>query len=279
MLKNDDVLDRARDTNPIPRVDTISDELLMEITTLVDAERRHVADTSPDTNRNPIRRATDRRSWRPMAAFAAAFAVTVAAVGAIALFSVSGSEPRDASDDPPPLSSTTLAPVQVEAVPDEPVTVEAIPNGPVTVEIEGLTGHLGDGLSGLLQRHDPESDIDPSSGLLAENIASFAVAVDADPFSTSQVLRDIEVGPEEFAFAEGWRYLGGEAAIPAGVYRLTVWAGPEYCCFLYSSPPEVPARRCQMWVTVTGEGQTIHIKQLGARGVHCNPDEPLQPMP
>ncbi|MEA3511252.1 MAG: hypothetical protein U9R51_07445 [Actinomycetota bacterium] len=279
MMRNDDVLDRARNTNPVPRVDTISDELLMEITTVVDGERRYGGNISSKTNQEAVRRAAGRRSWRPTVVFAAAFAITVAALGVVALFAALSSDPHDASDDPAPIATTTLAPVQAEAAPGGSGAVEVVPSASVTIEVEGLAGHLGEGLSGLLQRYDPDADIDPTSGILPENIASFAVEVDADPFSTSQVLRDIDVGPEEYAFAEGWRYLKGEAAIAAGVYRLTVWVGPDYCCFLYTSSPEVPAQRCQMWVTVTGEGQTIHVKELGANGVHCNPDEPLQPLP
>jgi hypothetical protein len=269
MKSDGDVLDRARNANPVPRVDTISDELLTEVTALVDTERRELRHAGSMTDQRPRRETLGRRSCRPAVAFGAAFMVTLAVVGAVAVFTVLDSESRDVSDDPAPITTTTLASVQVDAV----------PSGPVTIKVEGLTGHLGDGLSGLLQRYDPESDIDPSSGILSENIASFAVEIDADPFSISQVLRDIDAGVEEYSFDEPWRYLAGEAAIPAGVYRLTVWVGPDYCCFLYASPPEVPARRCQMWVTVTGEGQTIHVKELGANGVHCNPDEPLQPLP
>ncbi len=279
MMRNDDVLDRARSTNPVPRVDTISDELLMEITALVDGERRYEGDSSSKRDQEPVRWATGRRSWRPIVVFSVAFAITVAAVGVVALFAALSPEPHDASDDPAPIATTTVAPVQVEAAPGGSGAVEVVPSGSVTIEVEDLAGHLGDGLSGLLQRYDPDADIDPTSGILSENIASFAVEVDADPFSTSQVLRDIDVGSEKYAFAEGWRYLKEEAAVPAGVYRLTVWVGPDYCCFLYASPPEVPAQRCQMWVTVTGGGQTIHVKELGASGVHCNPDEPLQPLP
>ena len=83
-----------------------------------------------------------------------------------------------------------------------------------------------------------------SSGILTDNVASFAVEVDADPFSTSQVLRNITLDSEDYSFSEPWRYLGEDATIPVGIYRLTVWVGPEYCCFLYLSPPEIPAQRC-----------------------------------
>ncbi len=279
MLSSNDVLARARSTNPVATVDTISDDLLMEVAALIENERRDIEVISLKTSQTQERDVRDRRSWRPVAAFAAAFALTIAAVGAVAVFSALNPESGDVADDPAPISTTTLPPAQDDSAPSEPAVIEAIASGPVTIEFENLTGHTGDGLSGLLQRRDPESSVDPSTGILTDNVASFAVEVDADPFSTSQVLRDITLDSEDHTFSEPWRYLGGEASIPVGIYRLTVWVGPEYCCFLYSSPPEVPAQRCQMWVTVTGEGQTVHVKHLGGNGVHCNPDEPLEPLP
>jgi hypothetical protein len=271
MMSNDDVLDRVRSINPVSGLDTIPDELIVEVAALVDTGRRATAHASPNDGQEPISKARSFR-WRgPAAAFAATFVVIVAAVGVVALFSPSNSGQQIVSGDQGPTTIVAAtAPLFVE--------IDPVP-GTVTIEVEGLIGHLGDGLSGLLQQYDPESGTEPSSGILTENIASFAVDVDTDPFSTSQVLRDIDADSDEYAFSEGWRYLRGEAAIPAGIYRLTVWVGPDHCCFLYLAPPEDPAQRCQMWVTVTGKGQTINVKELGSNEVHCNPDEPLQPLP
>jgi hypothetical protein len=271
VMNSDDVLDRVRSINPVSGIDTIPDELIMEVAALVNTGRRAAAHASPIDGQESLPRATGSR-WRgPAVAFAATFVVILAAVGVVALFSPSDSGQQVVPGDQVPTTIVTAtAPLSV--------AVDPVP-GIVTIEVEGLTDHLGDGLSGLLQQYDPASETEPSSGILTENIASFAVEVDTDPFSTSQVLRDIDADSDEYAFSEGWRYLGGEAAIPAGIYRLTVWVGPDHCCFLYLTPPEDPAQRCQMWVTVTGKGQTIHVKELGSNEVHCNPDEPLQPLP
>jgi hypothetical protein len=271
MMSSDDVLDRVRSINPVSGIDTIPDELIMEVAALVDTGRRAVAYASPIDGQESPPKTTGFRRRGPAVAFAATFMVVLAAVGVVALFSPSDSGQQVVSGDQVPTTIVTAtAPLSVEVDPA---------SGTVTIELEGLTGHLGDGLSGLLQQYDPESETEPSSGILTENIASFAVDVDTDPFSTSQVLRDIDADSDEYAFSEGWRYLGGEAAIPSGIYRLTVWVGPDHCCFLYLAPPEDPAQRCQMWVTVTGKGQTIHVKELGSNEVHCNPDEPLQQLP
>jgi hypothetical protein len=271
MMNSDDVLDRVRSINPVPGIDTVPDDLIMEVAALVDTGRRATTHASPNDGQELVPKAIGIRWRRHAMAFAAAFVMILAAVGVVALFSPSDAEHHAVSGDQAPTTITTAT---------APLTVKVDPvQGTVTIEVEGLTGHLGDGLSGLLQQYDPESETEPSSGILTENIASFAVDVDTDPFSTSQVLRDIDAYPDEYAFSEGWRYLRGEAAIPAGIYRLTVWVGPEHCCFLYLAPPEDPAQRCQMWVTVTGKGQTIHVKELGSNEVHCNPDEPLQPLP
>jgi hypothetical protein len=270
MMNSDDVLDRVRNINPVPDTGTIPDEVILEVTALIETGRRDMVHASP--NADPVRRASGPLWRRPAMAFAAAFMVTLAAVGVVAVISTSDSGPFIVSVSP--AETTTTSTTMLSSV-----AVDAVPIGTVTIDVEGLTGHLGDGLSGLLQQYDPESGAEPSSGILTENIASFAVDVDTDPFSTSQVLRDIDADPDEYAFSEGWRYLRGEAEIPAGIYRLTVWVGPDHCCFLYLSPPEDPAQRCQMWVTVTGKGQTIHVKDLGTNQVHCNPEEPLQPLP
>ena len=270
MMNSDDVLDRVRDINPVPNISTIPEEVILEVNALVETGRRDLAHASP--NGEPVRRASGPLWRKPAVAFAAAFVVTLAAVGVAAVISTSDSGPLSVSGTP---ARTATTPTTMLSSAE----VDAVPNGIVTIDVEDLTGHLGDGRSGLLQRYEPESVAEPSSGILTENIASFAVDVDTDPFSTSQVLRAIDADADEYSFSEGWRYLRGEAEIPAGIYRLTVWVGPDHCCFLYLSPPEDPAQRCQMWVTVTGKGQTIHVKDLGTNQVHCNPEEPLAPLP
>ncbi|MEN8115267.1 MAG: hypothetical protein ABFS21_12865 [Actinomycetota bacterium] len=276
MTSHDDVLTLVRNANPLPDLERFdADEAAAGVAAIEMAWKAERTGLTPPPS--PVE--PPRRTLRYTLVFVAAALIALILIGAPLLLR----QPEDApvieeptttigttTTAPLPSTSTTLVPSD-EAAP--------APSGVVTVEFEGLPGHFGDGLSGLLQADDPDSDIDPSTGLLSDNVAAFAVEIDSDPFSTSQVLRHITTGDDEYAFNEPSRYLGGEAAIPPGVYRLTVWASPDYCCFLYDAPPETPAQRCQMWVAITGDEQTIHVKNLGLPGTHCNPDEPLQPLP
>lgn len=247
----------VRNANPVPQPAVLVDSPESAAVTMLVEHRRHtLATTTSDRHQTPMARARSR-VW----AFAAAFVIVVVGVG-IATVLFGGSNTPAADPTTPAVTPTTeVAPATTEA--QSPITDG--PGGVVTIEISNLTGARGEDLAGVLMAYDPASP----DAYKWDGVAGFAVKVDADPFSTSQVLGEVD---EEWAEPDTgiWPWATGEARIPAGVYWLTVWRGTDYCCY----GRWVPAATlglvgCRMWITTTGQDQTIRVTDI-SDGI-CDP--------
>jgi len=201
-----------------------------------------------------------REAWRQVpgwvVAAAAAVAVLVLFGGATILLGGS-----DGSIVPlPPSESETTVSTTVTTTEARDVQVLT---GNVTVDISELVGSLGDDLSGVLMAYGDLDDPELATGARWSGVAGFAVAVDSDPFSTSQVLGVVESDFPEDLGSGMWPWASGEAEIPAGDYTLWLWTGTNYCCYSRWMPADTPdLRGCEFRVSTSGEDQTIYIKDI-----------------
>jgi hypothetical protein len=164
---------------------------------------------------------------------------------------------------PPSESETTVVTtVSTTEAPDVQVLT-----GRVTVDISELVGSLGDELAGVLMAYSNLDDPELAAEGRWRGVAGFAVEVDADPFSTSQVLGVVESAFPEDPSSGMWPWASGEAEIPAGDYTLWLWTGTDYCCYNRWKPADTPGLRgCEFQVSASGEDQTIHIKDIPDEG-------------
>jgi hypothetical protein len=164
---------------------------------------------------------------------------------------------------PPSESETTV----VTTVTTTEAPEAQLLKGRVTVDVSKLVGSLGDDLAGVLMAYGDSDDPEVASDARWRGVAGFAVDVDSDPFSTSQVLGVVESTFPEEPFSGMWPWASGEAEIPAGDYTLWLWTGTDYCCYSRWTPADTPdLRGCEFRVSTNGEDQTIHIKDIPAGG-------------
>jgi hypothetical protein len=109
----------------------------------------------------------------------------------------------------------------------------------VTVTVTDVEDAVGYDLAGVLSRGDEP--------LIANVVGGFGAAVEADPFSTTQVVRTPQYGPEDFPedfdFGIDWPFVTDEAAmLEPGTYYLQLWLGqPPLCCFSAFVPGDSPS--------------------------------------
>jgi hypothetical protein len=98
----------------------------------------------------------------------------------------------------------------------------------VTVTVTNVEDAVGYDMAGVLYEGD--------NTLIANIVGGFGAAVDADPFSTTQVVRAPQPGnwPEDFDRDADWPYVTDEPVmLEPGTYTLQLWLGePPLCCYL-----------------------------------------------
>jgi hypothetical protein len=119
----------------------------------------------------------------------------------------------------------------------------------VSVTVKGLTRASGSRLAAFLFR------VGSFDGL-----AGFVVAVDADPFTVTELVRE----PDRQAGLTSWPSFSQTVAIvPTGTYNLRIWVtrtlGP-YSAWL---PADVPDLRGCMVVVTVAEGQRTDVRVTG----------------
>lgn len=222
----------VRSANPVAEPTTLVGSDLASAVTLLVEEGMHV----PASRRTILTRAV---------AFSAAFVLVVVAVGLAAVL-IGGNE-APVSDEPAPPATPTTQPQ-----PSPPPSTAV--GGVITIEITNLVGAEGQDLAGVLMHYDPESP----GAYKWDGVAGFAVAADADPFSTSVTLGNVDADWGEGAGM--WPWASGVATVPAGEYSLQLWSGTDYCCYSRWMPAATPGLRgCEMTVKTTGHDQTIRI--------------------
>jgi len=154
-------------------------------------------------------------------------------------------------------------------------TTTAPPNaaegGTLTIDVSSLSGSLGDQLAGVLMAwaYDPASPGD----YRWEGVGGFAVAVDDDPFTTSQVLGEVDAELPADPGDAMWPWASGEARIPAGDYTLWLSAGEDLCCYNRWVPADGPGLRfCEFRISTTGQDQIVHIADIPSDGGPCVTD-------
>jgi hypothetical protein len=219
------------------------------------AVHRALGDASPPPFGELVESATaDRRTvaeerWRGPVLAAGAAAIVVIAVVIAAL--VGMYEPGGVGDVPG--SSRTSVPAPSTSILDARDSVEPTAGfGTVALELEGLANAVGEDLAGMLMRKTP---LGPWEG-----VAGFAVHVDSDPFSVSQVLGDVDDQWPADTDVGLWPWPSGTALIGPGDYTLYVWSGTDYCCYSRWMPAETPnLRGCEYHLAATGTNTTIRI--------------------
>lgn len=201
--------------------------------------------------------------WRGPLVAAGTAAAIVVVVAAVLLVLRGGSV--DVSDTPVPVvPSETTVPLTVA-----PAPTVAGPGGVVTVVVTDLTDAAGNDLAGVLMSYNPASPDDYKW----DGVAGFAVAVDADPFSTSQPLGEVtEASPEDWNDGM-WPWPTGTARVPDGDYTLRLFTGKDYCCYSRWVPAAIPGLRdCELRVSTTGQDQTIYVTDIPYDGGPCTTD-------
>ena len=128
---------------------------------------------------------------RPKVWVAAAAAVVVAAaVGVVPL--IVGSQDTDTPSGTEPPTSTAATPVPTTAATAPDPTQATMPTGgSIEVTVEGIEGRSGGQLAGVL--FDGEGTLYPDS----RAIGGFAVRVDSDPFTATELVRTPVQRPDE----------------------------------------------------------------------------------
>lgn len=206
--------------------------------------------------------------WKgPLVAVGTAAAIVVTAVAVVLVF-------RGGSVG---VSDTPVTETSVAVVPSEttvPLTATTVPpvvgaGGVVTIVVSDLTDALGNELAGVLMSYDAESP----AVYKWDGVAGFAVAVDADPFSTSQPLGEVTEAWAEEPSDGMWPWPAGTARVPAGDYSLQLWTGKDYCCYSRWMPAASPGLRgCELRVSTTGQDQTIYVTDILSDGGPCPTD-------
>ena len=123
--------------------------------------------------------------------------------------------------------------------------------GSILVEVDGLAGHGGEHLAGVLvdEQRPPEG------------VAGFAVVVPNDHYTASIVMGHVK---EEWGDGdELWPWPRGKAAVPPGEYLLILAVGTDYCCYSRWAPAASPGlKTCLLPVVVGAEPVTIRIENV-----------------
>lgn len=168
-------------------------------------------------------------------------------------------------------SIAPLPPVATDPIPITTGPPVAEAGGVLTVDVSSLSGSLGDDLAGVLLAwaYDPASP----DAYRWDGVGGFAVTVDSDPFSTSQVLGEVEEAAPSDPNRGMWPWASGEAKIPAGNYTLWLWAGKNLCCYNRWVPADsYGLQACELRISTTGQDQTIHITDFPSREGPCVTD-------
>ncbi len=119
----------------------------------------------------------------------------------------------------------------------------------VTVTVSDVEDSIGSELVGLVF-----SGSQPNPRF---TVGGFGVAVDTDPFSTTQIVRSPrpDLRSDSFFPEEDWPYVTDDPAlVEPGTYMLILWLGePPLCCY---SAPWVPA----LSPTLRGCGTTFTVE-------------------
>jgi len=134
---------------------------------------------------------------------------------------------------------------------DQATSTTSLPaTSTVTVTVTNIENAVGYDLAGVLHKGD---------GLeLRTAIGGFGATVEADPFSTTQVVRapqpDLDI--DNFRPESAWPYVTDEPLmLEPGTYRLQLWLGePPLCCYDW---PWLPAGSS----TLTGCTTLITVKE------------------
>ena len=126
-----------------------------------------------------------------------------------------------------------------------------LPSGSVLIEVDGLAGHGGEHLAGVLidEQRPPEG------------VAGFAVVVPSDIYTGSIVMGQVtdEWGDGD----ELWPWPVGKAVVPPGEYVLVLAVGTDYCCHSRWTPALSPGlETCLLPVVVGAEPVTIRIENV-----------------
>ena len=125
--------------------------------------------------------------------------------------------------------------------------------GTVTIQVLDLEATVGEQLGGALL-----GDTDFGG----TGVAGFTAIVDADPFSTVEVLGEVTQdwpSPDEANQTE-WPWATGVAKVPAGSYVLRLVIGNDYCCYSRWVPALTPGLRlCEVEISTTGEDHVVEI--------------------
>jgi hypothetical protein len=131
----------------------------------------------------------------------------------------------------------------------------------VTVTVTNVEDATGYDLAGVLFRGD--------ESLIANVVGGFGATVDADPFSTTQVVRAPQYGPDEFPadfdFGTDWPFVTDDPAmLEPGTYYLQLWLGqPPLCCFSAFVPGDSPSLSGCGTVFTVKEGEQANITVTG----------------
>jgi hypothetical protein len=131
----------------------------------------------------------------------------------------------------------------------------------VTVTVTDIEDAVGYDLAGVLFEGDDT--------LIANIVGGFGVAVDADPFSTTQVVRAPQYDPGDFPadfdYGADWPFVTDEpVTVGPGTYSLQLWLGePPLCCFSDFVPADSPSLSGCVTVFTVEEGEQVDITVSG----------------
>ena len=109
MSRHEQILDRMRDTNPVPQLEVINESDLTSLTSLLDERRSVMTDLKKPVRKERHDRIPERRLWtRPIVAFGAALVLVLGVVGLVAF--VLPGESGDVANQP---VAPTAAPAPV----------------------------------------------------------------------------------------------------------------------------------------------------------------------
>jgi hypothetical protein len=152
-----------------------------------------------------------------------------------------------ASQDTTQQASTTTAEAPADTAANGTVTV--------SVTVSGIESAVGNQLAGVLFRGPAATDPDRNG------VGGFAATVDADPFSTTEQVRQPNPDPDQvgpFPFVSENLLL-----VEPGTYTLVLWLAPELGPYSRWVPAGTPGLAGCETTFVVGDGTTFEIEAHG----------------